>query len=83
MVGSAILNDQGLQDSSETKGVKEVSMPDIAASKLLTSINRFERLNTVAQMDMKRSISKHTPSTSCMTNSTVAYSCINTVTFYP
>ena len=34
-------------------------------------------------MDMKRSILKHTPSTLCITNSTIAYSCVNTVTFCP
>ena len=34
-------------------------------------------------MDMKRSILKHTPSTLCITNSTVAYSCVNAVTFCP
>ena len=58
-------------------------MPAIVASQLLTVINRFGRLNIVAQMDMKRSILKHTPSTLCITNSTVAYSCVNAVTFCP
>ena len=67
-VGSAILNDQGLQESGETEGVKGVCSPSLALNKILMFVNRFERSNTVARTVMRRYTSKPTHSMSFTSN---------------